>query len=421
MTIVFVIASLSLNTYILKHYYNEVDNVDRKNLVGSIFYFILIFNVVLLLLQFFLGPIIIDFFRIDIPFYPFFALSILNNFFDVIAIVPLVIYRVNENAKGFIIVSLSRTILQYILVLIFVVHLKYGLEGSYYGRLLANIPFVFVYFYYVYKNSNFRLDIGIVKKALKFSIPLLPGSISYILISLSDRIILERYIILDQIGIYSVAFTLALTLNIVIQALYKTIEPVLFREYQGEKFQEINYRLYRVYLGLLFIGGFATAIFSKEVFLIATSNSFLVGYKIVPFLVISVIISGINTYLDILLIAEQKQKIVSYTTILSGCISVVVNLILIPHMGYYGALIASISSFLVVNVICQSKVFIEKKHFSSQVALIFMIAFVPYFFDRMVPVKGILYAMVIKLVFLLVFCGLTLKLVGLNFRKLKIV
>lgn len=419
MMFVSVLASLSLNTYLLSQFYKEEGVKNRKKLVGTIFCTVMLFNILVLVLQLLFFPTLIKAFEINIPFYPFFILAILNNFFDVMGIIPLALYRVNQDVKGFLAVSLSRTLLQYLLVLIFVVYFKWGLEGSYYGRLYVNIPYVFIYLYYINKNGYFKIDYSILKKALKFCLPLLPGSVSYILISLSDRIILERYISLDALGIYSVAFTLALVLNIIIQAFYKTIEPILFKEYAGSNFIAVNSLLYKSYLSVIIMGAFGVAIFSKEIFMIAASKNFLVGYKIVPLLVTSVAISGINIYLDMLLITENKQKIVSYTTILSGVISIIINLILIPIFGYYGAIIASISSFLTVNVICQFSLKIEKRFIFPQVILIILVALIPYLYDTLIPLRGILSNIMLKLVLFIVFALITAKWFYINVNQLK--
>lgn len=418
MTFLFVIASLSLNTYILKQFYNLDHEEERKELIGSVFYFILLFNFILLLLEFLFLPTLIEVFKINIPFYPFFLLAILNNFFDVISIIPLVVLRVNENARGFILMSLSRTILQYVLVLILVVHFGYGLEGSYYGRLIANIPFVFLYLIYINKNGNFTIKKSIIKNAIKFSLPLLPGSISYIVISLSDRIVLERYISLSMLGIYSVAFTLALTLNVIIQAIYKSFEPIIFKEFNNERFESLNQTLYRNYLIIILLGGFGISAFSKEIFTIATSENFLVGYKLVPFLVISVLISGVNIYLDMLLIANLRQKVVSYTTILSGVLSITLNFILIPRLGYAGAIIASIISFLVVNIICQRLVFIKEKYFLQQFLVLTVIALFPLTYEYFVGLNGFFINVFIKILILIAFSFLVLKLFRFDFLQL---
>lgn len=407
MTFIFVIATLSLNTFVLRNYYSTKNENSRKELIGSVFLFIFGFNCLLILLQLFFFPLIIDFFKINIPFKPYFQLAIFNNFFDVISIIPLVLYRVKENAKGFLILSLSRTLLQFLMVYILVVIYKQGLLGSYYARLIVNIPFMFIYFYMVFKNSIFKINFKLIREALRFTLPILPGSLAFLFVSLSDRVILERYISLEELGIFSVAITLATVLNIVIQALYKTFEPVLFKEYFNSDFQQTNLKLYKIFLLAVFVGAFGASIFSKEFFIIATSGVFREGYKLVPLLIVSVVIAGVNTYLNVLMIANKKQKMVSLVSTISAVISVILNFIFIPYFGYYGAIIASACSFLFSNIIFQLNTFIIEKYIHTQIALMLLIIIVPTVYDTYFDINFIA-NIILKLVLSLLFVLLTI-------------
>lgn len=401
MLFVFVIATLSLNTFVLRHYYSLTDEKSKEELIGSIFLFILGFNCILIILQMFFFPLLIDFFHVNIPFKPYFQLAILNNFFDVISIIPLVLYRVKENAKGFLLLSLSRTLLQFLMVYVFVVVFEKGLLGSYYGKLIVNIPFAFIYVYVIYKNSIFKLDFKLIKDALRFTLPILPGSLAFLFVTLSDRVILERYITLEELGVFSVAITLATVLNVVIQALYKTFEPILFKEFFKENFQETNLKLYKIYLLVIFSGAFAASIFSKEIFLIATSEAFKVGYKLVPLFIVSVVISGVNTYLNILMIANKKQKLVSLVSIISAGISVILNFILIPNFGCYGAIIASVVAFLFSNIIFQYHTVIKNKYIISQFLLMALIVLIPFLYDEIFEMEIVLNITVKIFIFIL--------------------
>lgn len=408
MTFLYVVGSLSLNTFVLRNYYITKDEILRKQLIWSIFIFICAFNICLSFLQLLIIPVLINFFNINIPFNPFFSISIINNFFDVIAIIPLVLYRVKEDAKSFLILSLSRTILQFIVVYIFVVILGKGLEGSYYARLLVNIPFLLIYCQIISKNSVMKIDFGLLKSAIRFSLPLLPGSLAYLFVSLSDRLFLERYIGLDELGIYSVAATLVLVLNIVIQALYKTFEPILFKEFHSCSFHDTNLKFYKVYLIILIISAFATAIFSKEFFQIVTSSAFYLAYKIVPFLTLSVVISGVNTYLNVLMIANNKQKIVSMVSLISACISVLFNILFIPLYGLYGAVIASTISFLFTNIVYHYHVEIKNRFIFSQILLLVGLVVISYYFNLNVAFDNILESIVVKILIFAVFGLITL-------------
>lgn len=413
MMFVFVLASLSLNTFLLKNYYNQKDENSRKEMIGSVFLFIVLFNVFIVVLQVLFFPFFINFFKINVPFKPYFLLAILNNFFDVISLIPLVLFRVKEDARGFLMMSLSRTILQFVLIYLLVVIFKQGLEGSYYGRLYVNIPFAFIYFYYIKRNGILKIDTKLIKQALCFSLPLLPGSLAYLFISLSDRVILERYISLDKIGIYSVAVTLALVLNVIDQALYKAFEPILFKESRNKSFHSTNLKLYKIYLFALFIGAFVASIFSKEFFYIATSGVFREAYKIVPFLIISVVISGINTYLNILMIIRNKQKLVSLVLILSAIVSVTLNLLFIPFFGFYGAITASVTTFLITNIIFQFNVIIDKKYLFTQLGLMFLVVVLPLMYDKYVFISFPL-NLIVKFFILFIYILLAFKMLGID-------
>jgi len=418
MSFVLVFTTLSLNTFLLRSYYHIKDERERKEVTGSVFLFILFFNVILVGLQMLTFPLIISFFKIKVPFYPYFVLAILINFFEAVSIIPLVLYRIKEDAKGFLLISLSKTVLQFILVYIFVVTFRQGLEGSLYSRLLVNIPFFFIYLFIIKRNGIFKINAKVIKQALRFSLPLLPGALSFLFISLSDRIILERYITLDQIGIFSVAATLSLVLNVIIQALYKSFEPIIFKEFTEDNFQDTNIKLFRIYLFALFAGAFCTSIFSKEFFVIATSGVFREAYRIVPYLIISVVISGINTYYGILLIANKKTIQVSSIFILSAIINIVLNFVFVPYYGYYGAIIASTISFLAANLIFQHNIIINNKHLTAQAVLIILVVVIPVLYDRYIE-STIIISLVFKAILCVIYCTISFLMLGINIRSVK--
>jgi O-antigen/teichoic acid export membrane protein len=418
MSFVLVFSSLSLNTFLLRNYYYLKSETQRKELTGTLFLFLFFFNIVLVVLQLLGLPFLISYFSISIAFYPYFFLIILIYFFESLSIVPLVIYRVKGDAKSFLILNLSKTLLQVFFVYIYVVILKEGLVGSLQARLLINVPFFVVYFYIIHKNGFFKINTKYLKQGLKFSLPLLPGTLSFLLISLSDRIIMERYISLDDIGVFSVAATLCLLLNVIVQALYKSFEPIVFKDFYKDTFQNTNVKLFRTYLLALFLGAFCIAIFSKEFFLIATSGVFIKGYKIVPYLIIAVLISGINTYYSMLLVADKKNKLQSLTFTLNAIINVALNFLFIPYFGFYGAIVASVISFLITNLVFQKNVKLAKKYFLGQLILAGLIVIVPVFLNNYIN-TSIFATIVIKLICSSIFLVLGILLFKINYAQLK--
>ena len=418
MSFVLVFSTLSLNTFLLANYSREESEKVRREMVGSVFLFIIFFNIILVGLQIVLFPIIISYFNLNIPFYPYFLLAILINFFEAVSIIPLVIYRVKEDAKMFLKLNLSKTLLQFILIYVFVVFFEEGLEGSLNGRLLANVPFFFIYLFLIRRNAILKINTKIIRQALKFSLPLLPGGVSFLLITLSDRVIMERYITLDQIGIFSVAATLAFVLNIVIQALYKSFEPIIFREFTKIDFQDTNIKLYRFYLFAIFSTAFCISIFSKEFFQIATSGVFIEGYKIVPYLIISVVVSGINTYFGIIIIANKKTVLFSSVFMITAIINVMLNFLFIPLYGYYGAIFASIVSFLVAYIIFQYNIMINNRYLFSQLFLMILLVLVPVMYDVYIH-TSIISSLAFKMIICIIYFITSFLLLGLDISGVK--
>lgn len=381
----FVLSSLSLNTYVLRNYYKLGDDEERKRMIGNIFNFTLIVNLFISLLLLIIFPFYIRKAGLNIPFYPFFFLAIINNFLEGISIIPLLIYRLKEQAKIFVLLNVGRTFFQFVATFIMLSYLHYGVLSIYLSRIGINIIFSIIYFYVIYKNSIFNLNLEQIKSSLKFSLPLLPGVLSYIFISSFDRIVLERYVSLEELGIYSTAATIAFTLNIVVQGLYRTFEQRIFKEHGTPAYMEKITLLYKVFLFAVFLSAAGISLFSKEIFYYLTSQKYMAAAYLVPFLVLPAIISGLNTFLSTLIIAEGKQVVVTKGTFISALLTLVGDLILIRFYGVPGAIATSILSFAIVYFYYHYHVELNSRLFLSQLLFIIIIIAIPFlsFFSRL--------------------------------------
>jgi O-antigen/teichoic acid export membrane protein len=372
-TFLYVLTTLSVNSYALRTYYKVNSELDKKKLIGNIFVFLCGWGMIMLILEALLFPVLLNTFSVQVPFYPYFLLGLVINFFDVASVIPLITYRVNEDAKGFVLLSVGRTIVQYVFILLLIVYFRMGLLGSFLGRLIACVPFLIIYISIIKKKGIFTINVQQIKEALRFSLPLLPGALSYLVISMFDRIILERYVSLSELGIYSVASTLALTLNIVIQGFYRSFEQKIFREHNNIEYLNKVDSLYKIYIAALYVPAFCVILFSREILLFFTSSQYFSASFYVPYLVIAVIVSGMNTFIGTLLIADNRRKIISISSFTAAILSFVINLVFIKYYGVLGACLASILSFFIVSIFYFAKARIVKRYLIQQT--IFLIIF----------------------------------------------
>lgn len=347
----YVLGALALNSYVLRYYFIHTEESQRKQMIGSIYGTIFLMNLLILLLAYATLPHAIGYFHLQIPWDPYFKLAILVNFLDSFSIIPLVIYRVRQQAQFFVCLSLGRTLLQVVLNIYFIVFLESGLIGYYYAAILAYLPFLFVYLGIIRKYASFKIRFSYVSEGLKYALPLLPGSLAYLILSVSDRLILERNVAISEIGIYNVAFTLSLALNIVIQSGYKAIEPEIFKRYSSPDYYKFLRKVQSLFFVVIYVAGLGLTLFSQEVFYYFTAEPFHNAYKFVPILIIGVIMTGQNVIYGGVLSAERKTKVVGMATLCGAITSVSLNIFLTPVWGVTAAALSSALSFFLMNTI----------------------------------------------------------------------
>lgn len=404
---IYIFCTLSLNSYVLRFYFECKDENEQQKMIGNIFCFIALVNIFVLVLLNLFGPKIIDITNISVPWKPYFRLAVFNNFLESFSIIPMVYYRVKQNAKTFVCISLTRCVLQYVITFVMLAVCGFGLMSQYYGRIVVLLPFAIIYFSIILKHGKINLDLKQIKSALKFSLPLLPGAISYLALTSIDRIILERYVSLEIIGIYNIAYTIAMAMNMIIQSFYKAIEPNVFQKYSDDS-NQTSFLFYmtkmnNIYNFALYVGALALAVFSEEALMIVASEKFYKAASYVPFVLVGVIFSGRNLLMGCVLTAEKRSVISGISTMLGAMISLVLNLLLIPKVGVIAAPIALSISYLFMNIFL--KIVTRIKFFNNWQDLVAMllfcfsslISFVNFSFNRItvVVIKIIFYIIVV--------------------------
>jgi O-antigen/teichoic acid export membrane protein len=344
--------TLSLASFLLRAYFETNIDLDRKKLIGNVFVFIGITNILFYLSSILFFPSLIKYFKISIIWDPYLKFSFLTFFLDIFLIIPLVIYRLKRDAKSFVIISVSKVVLQYAVILFLIVNLGLGLKGFYYGSAIALIPYFFLSFYIIYKNAIFNFNFSQIKKGIKYSLPLIPSSIAYVLLTYFDRIILEKYISLSELGFYNLAYTLAFSLSLFISAVYKAIEPEILSKYSSSLSFEIFIKKFKnIFLFLLYFIAIILAVFTHDLFIYFVPIVYLKSSLYIPIIFISVLMTGHSIIYACLLTAEKQTKIIGFSIIISVIINIIINIILVPNYGVFGSAYASAISFMIINIL----------------------------------------------------------------------
>lgn len=346
-----VIGLLALNSYVLRFYFIYKDEKSRQKVISTAYLSIGVFNLTIMGLAFLFMPNLIEQYDIQVAWNPYFKLTIITNLLTCFSAIPLCFYRVKQQAHKYVILNFSRTIVTVSLNLFLIIGLKQGLNGYFYAHLYAAIPFVPIYFWIIGKYSGLIFSLSFLKEGLKYSLPLVPGTLAYIIINMSDRIILERNVSLGVIGLYNIAVTISNLLNVVISSGYHAFEPDIYSRYGENGYYDFVRKIQTIFFSAIFLIGLLISLFSQEVFYFFTSTKFHQGYIYMPILIFTAMISGQNVIYGSILQGDRKSKTVGGITLVGALFSITFNLLLIPYFGVWAAAITGSLSLLFMNIL----------------------------------------------------------------------
>lgn len=346
-TFLMALGFLSINTYFLVYYYRCEDTKAQKKLLGNLSIFVILFNILLLVILLLFGKYFFTVLGSKIAFYPYIVVALFANFFNIFSVLPAALFRVLEKPLPLTILNVLRGIITFFLTLIMVIYFDYTALGVLYAGLIVNFIFAFIFLYTIRKHVIWNLCFKQIKVVLAFTLPLLPGSIAYYLTIISDRILIDRYLSLDELGIYSTAAMIALILNILSSGAYKAFEPFLFKNWGAENFIKIFENIRNGFVYVLLIGVLCLSVFSKEFFKIMTDVKFHGAYRYVPMIIIGVYSSSLSMLYGNIITAKGKTKINSLISITGASISITLNILFLPK---YGLVTAAVVSSLALTV-----------------------------------------------------------------------
>lgn len=236
-----------------------------------------------------------------------------------------------------------------ILNVIFIVALNAGAEGLLWANTIANMLTAIVIFAKLRLwNYIGKFDKSLMKKMVKYSVPLVPNSISWSIINMSDRIFLTQIIGSAANGIYAMANRFPNIINVLYgyfntawkESAARIIKDENKNKYYNSIYHDTKRFLYAVTLCLIAVMPF--------IFPILINKSYDEAYIYIPIVMIATYYSNLSSYFGGIFSAYKDTKIMGTTTLVAAIINLVIDLILIKQFQIYAACISTLVADLIV-------------------------------------------------------------------------
>jgi len=344
-----VLFSLTLERAIYRLYWDYESEESKKNFLGTITISILVVSVLSLALLYIFRDYVEKIYT-SISFFPFYSYSILITFFSIFSLVPMVYFMVKQKPWTYFIISLLKFVTYSGFVLWFIVIERGGAEGMLKGGGLAGIFMLPLYIYILIKTVNFKFDFQILKSSLDFCLPFIPSMIVSWVLTLSDRVFIERYLTLSDVGIYSMANKIAGISSLLFGGFSQAYFPIFFKLANSKDQNSAQKKLYKfnnISVILVIILGFIIALYSKDVILLLMNKKYLDAYYFVPIMCLTFIFTYLGGLADLFFQQSKKNKQNMYIAIIAALLSLVLNFILIPSIGVMGAALSVLIAYSV--------------------------------------------------------------------------
>ncbi len=277
-----------------------------------------------------------------------------------------------------------------ILNILFIVTFKLGVNGLLWANTVANTVTALIMLAKLHLPqfiSRKDLNRKTLSKMIRYSIPLVPNNLSWVIISLSDRLMLTWMSGTGANGIYSIANKFP---NIVYtcygffstawkESAAKIVKEDNKTQYYNSIYKDVKFFLKAIVLGLIAVMPFA--------FPILVDPSYNDAYIYIPILIISIYYTNMSNFYGGIFTAYKDTKIMGSTTVIAAIINILINLIFIPKFGIYAATFSTLISNIVVYTYRRYRIknYIKlKEKFNYVFWILLAITLVTYYINNMI-------------------------------------
>jgi O-antigen/teichoic acid export membrane protein len=260
-------------------------------------------------------------------------------------------------------VSLIMTILTSVASVCMVYFLKWGLIGTIYGMIFGSLAGCIYGMVKLKASFTFRFSKRHLKQMLLFSTPLVPAGFAAFLSSYIDRIMINHYLSLQEVGLYGIAFRLSSIINLIMIGFQGALTPLLYTYHKKETTPFQLSMIFRIFIFFSLIFFLTMTFYAQEIIIFITTPKYFEAAGLIKYLVPSILLLSMYIFAPGIGIAK-KSSYIFFISISGAVVNTLLNFIFIPFFGTIGAALATLiaSFFVFVNYMYFSQKFYYVPH-----------------------------------------------------------
>ena len=322
----------------------ETDNGEQRSKIITFIYRTLITSTIVSLV---VTMMLALFTSIDYVWQSF-LLLVMMSFFEVVTQVA---RGLGKNVE-FVVTGIISSLGILVFSIVFVVILPWGINGIFIANILARIV-ALAYLEWRMKiiatYFKFNIDLKQVSRDLiKYSLPLLPGSLCWWLTGSSDRWFINHFLGLDVNGVYAVAFRFNSIILILSTIFYQAWQETAILQYNSPDRDKFFSKMFNTYIGVLAVVLTAYTFSLKIIYPIIVDASYQESVNYLYLMRIAAVLFALSAFFDLGYQCAKDTISTLPAIVIAAIVNIVCNLVLVKYLGVYGAIATSIITYLVL-------------------------------------------------------------------------
>ncbi|MFS0821477.1 oligosaccharide flippase family protein [Bacillus sp. 1P02SD] len=370
-SIVSIFAAMGLDSSI-KRYYFEAGN-NKKQFISSNIIVVFVFNSLLILFVLAFQDKLADI--VEIP-NTLLILGFLVGIMHAYKSIIFGLWQASRFSGQISKVSIANGTITIVVSIILVLILN-DYYGQVYGYLISAL---LINLFLLNKVKNLfiiHFDKKLIKYSLVIGIPLVFNQVAGYVLVFFDRLVINKYYGMNETGIYSFAYNVAMIMEMIIFALNSAWLPIFFKKMNENGIESLN-PYFKVFSKIIFLSALALISFSSELLMILADDRYNTALSIVPVIILGYVFKFLYSFFSNVEYFYKKTIALAFFSILAGVVNIVLNLIYVPLYGGIGAAYTTLISYVLLfllHFLYVDKV-LKVKVFRIQILLIPLIQFV---------------------------------------------
>lgn len=257
--------------------------------------------------------------------------------------------RAIDRTRLFALQGILNTMFTISLNLLFLMVFKMGVTGYVLSVIVGNLLTILFLTLTakLWRVFSFRkVDKTTVSELLRFSLPMIPTTICWLITDLSDRYLVTWFRGEAENGIYSAAYKIPSIVNLTSGIFMQAWQFSAVSEMEDEKACRRFYsEVFRGFLSIVFIGSGMLILLSRVFTRLLLNATYHEAWRYMPTLLCAAALESVVSFLATVYMVRKKTLHSFFTAMTGTILNIILNILLIPDYGALGAAIATLIGY----------------------------------------------------------------------------